>query len=144
MTQLTLTVPYNDREAVKKAFELHGSDIAAVILEPFPANAGLYFPQNDFLHFLREITLRHDTLLIFDEVMTGFRVAPGGVQQLYGITPDLTCMGKVIGGGLPVGALAAARKSWTASLRLAPCIRREPCPAIPLPWRRDWPSSGNS
>ena len=100
MTQLTLTVPYNDREAVK----LHGSDIAAVILEPFPANAGLYFPQNDFLHFLREITLRHDTLLIFDEVMTGFRVAPGGVQQLYGITPDLTCMGKVIGGGLPVGA----------------------------------------
>ena len=104
MTQLTLTVPYNDREAVKKAFELHGSDIAAVILEPFPANAGLYFPQNDFLHFLREITLRHDTLLIFDEVMTGFRVAPGGVQQLYGITPDLTCMGKVIGGGLPVGA----------------------------------------
>ncbi len=104
MTQLTLTVPYNDREAVKKAFELHGSDIAAVILEPFPANAGLYFPQNDFLHFLREITLRHDALLIFDEVMTGFRVAPGGVQQLYGITPDLTCMGKVIGGGLPVGA----------------------------------------
>lgn len=104
MTHLTLTVPYNDREAVKKAFELHGSDIAAVILEPFPANAGLYFPQNDFLHFLREITLRHDTLLIFDEVMTGFRVAPGGVQQLYGITPDLTCMGKVIGGGLPVGA----------------------------------------
>ena len=104
MTQLTLTVPYNDREAVKKAFELHGSDIAAVILEPFPANAGLYFPQNDFLHFLREITLRHDALLIFDEVMTGFRVAPGGVQQLYGITPELTCMGKVIGGGLPVGA----------------------------------------
>ena len=104
MPQRTLTVPYNDREAVKKAFELHGSDIAAVILEPFPANAGLYFPQNDFLHFLREITLRHDTLLIFDEVMTGFRVAPGGVQQLYGITPDLTCMGKVIGGGLPVGA----------------------------------------
>ncbi|MCO8187325.1 glutamate-1-semialdehyde 2,1-aminomutase [Akkermansia sp. Marseille-P9185] len=104
MIQLTITVPYNDREAVKKAFELHGSDIAAVILEPFPANAGLYFPQNDFLHFLREITLRHDSLLIFDEVMTGFRVAPGGVQQLHGITPDLTCMGKVIGGGLPVGA----------------------------------------
>lgn len=103
MIQLTITVPYNDREAVKKAFELHGSDIAAVILEPFPANAGLYFPQNDFLHFLREITLRHDSLLIFDEVMTGFRVAPGGVQQLHGITPDLTCMGKVIGGGLPVG-----------------------------------------
>ncbi|MEF2893332.1 MAG: aminotransferase class III-fold pyridoxal phosphate-dependent enzyme, partial [Akkermansia sp.] len=96
--------PYNDREAVKKAFELHGRDIAAVILEPFPANAGLYFPQNGFLHFLRKITRQYDSLLIFDEVMTGFRVAPGGVQQLHGITPDLTCMGKVIGGGLPVGA----------------------------------------
>ena len=104
MTQRTITVPYNDREAVKKAFELHGRDIAAVILEPFPANAGLYFPQNGFLHFLRKITRQYDSLLIFDEVMTGFRVAPGGVQQLHGITPDLTCMGKVIGGGLPVGA----------------------------------------
>lgn len=76
--------------------------------------------------------------------MTGFRVAPGGVQQLYGITPDLTCMGKVIGGGLPVGAFGGRSESWTASLRLALCIRREPCPAIRSPWRRDWPSSGNS
>ncbi|MFR4417304.1 MAG: aminotransferase class III-fold pyridoxal phosphate-dependent enzyme [Akkermansia sp.] len=143
MTQLTLTVPYNDREAVKKAFELHGSDIAAVILEPFPANAGLYFPQNDFLHFLREITLRHDALLIFDEVMTGFRVAPGGVRTLrHHAGPYLH--GKVIGGGPPVGFLEAVRKSWTASLRSAPCTRREPCPAIRSPWRRDWPSSGNS
>ena len=104
MPQLTIPEPYNDREAVKNAFELLGRDIAAVILEPFPANAGLYFPQNGFLHFLRKITRQYDSLLIFDEVMTGFRVAPGGVQQLHGITPDLTCMGKVIGGGLPVGA----------------------------------------
>lgn len=104
MTQLTITIPFNDRTAVEKAFEVHGADIAAIIVEPFPANAGLYFPQNDFLHFLREITLRYDSLLIFDEVMTGFRVAPGGVQQIAGITPDLTCMGKIIGGGLPVGA----------------------------------------
>lgn len=104
MTQLTITIPFNDRAAVEKAFEAHGADIAAIIVEPFPANAGLYFPQNDFLHFLREITLRYDSLLIFDEVMTGFRVAPGGVQQIAGITPDLTCMGKIIGGGLPVGA----------------------------------------
>lgn len=144
MTQLTITVPYNDREAVKKAFELHGNDIAAVILEPFPANAGLYFPQNDFLHFLREITLRHDSLLIFDEVMTGFRVAPGGVQQLHGITPDLTCMGKVIGGGLPVGAFGGRAESWTASPRSAPCTRRAPSPATPSPWRRALPSSGSS
>ncbi len=104
MTQLTITIPFNDRAAVEKAFEAHGADIAAIIVEPFPANAGLYFPQNDFLHFLREITLRYDSLLIFDEVMTGFRVAPGGVQQIASITPDLTCMGKIIGGGLPVGA----------------------------------------
>ncbi len=104
MTQLTLCLPYNDKAAVEQAFQLHGDDIAAIILEPFPANAGLYFPRNEFLHFLREITKRYGALLIFDEVMTGFRVAPGGVQQLYGITPDLTCMGKVIGGGLPVGA----------------------------------------
>lgn len=109
MTQLTITVPYNDKAAIQQAFQLAGKDIAAVILEPFPANAGLYFPQNDFLQFLREITIQHDALLIFDEVMTGFRVAPGGVQQLYGITPDLTCMGKVIGGGLPVGAFGGRR-----------------------------------
>ena len=132
MTQLTLTVPYNDREAVKKAFELHGSDIAAVILEPFPANAGLYFPQNDFLHFLREITLRHDTLLIFDEVMTGFRVAPGGVQQLYGITPDLTCMGKVIGGGLPVGAFGGRSEIMDCLSPLGPVYQAGTLSGNPL------------
>ena len=107
MIQQVQHVEYGVAEDVEKAIrnlQAVGEKVAAVILEPFPANAGLYFPQNDFLHFLREITLRHDSLLIFDEVMTGFRVAPGGVQQLHGITPDLTCMGKVIGGGLPVGA----------------------------------------
>ena len=120
MTQLTLTVPYNDREAVKKAFELHGSDIAAVILEPFPANAGLYFPQNDFLHFLREITLRHDALLIFDEVMTGFRVALGGAQSLYHIDPDITMFGKVIGGGMPVAAFGGKRDIMNCVAPLGP------------------------
>lgn len=144
MTQLTLTVPYNDREAVKKAFELHGSDIAAVILEPFPANAGLYFPQNDFLHFLREITLRHDTLLIFDEVMTGFRSLPEACSSFTASLQTLPAWAKSSAEASPWELLAAARKSWTASLRLALCIRREPCPAIRSPWRRDWPSSGNS
>lgn len=145
MTQLTITVPYNDREAVKKAFELHGSDIAAVILEPFPANAGLYFPQNDFLHFLREITLRHDSLLIFDEVMTGFRVAPGGVQQLHGITPDLTCMGKVIGGGLPVGAFGGRAEIMDCLSPIGPGVPGgHPLRATPSPWRRALPSSGSS
>lgn len=107
---LTLTLPYNDKEAVKAAFAEHGKEIAAVILEPFPANAGLYLPQNGFLEFLRDITAKHDSLLIFDEVMTGFRVAKGGVQELFGMTPDLTCMGKIIGGGLPVGAFGGKRE----------------------------------
>lgn len=100
----TITVPFNKPEAVQKVFEQCGSEIAAIILEPYPANAGLIFPQAGFLEFLREITQQHGSLLIFDEVMTGFRVAKGGVQELTGVTPDLTAMGKVIGGGLPVGA----------------------------------------
>lgn len=104
MTNLTLTLPFNDKSAIDQAFALHGDDIAAVILEPFPANAGLYFPKDDFLYYLRDITKRYGALLIFDEVMTGFRVSEGGVQKVFNITPDLTCMGKVIGGGLPVGA----------------------------------------
>ncbi len=104
MTKLTLTLPFNDKSAIDQAFAIHGDDIAAVILEPFPANAGLYFPKDDFLYYLRDITKRYGSLLIFDEVMTGFRVSEGGVQKLFNIIPDLTCMGKVIGGGLPVGA----------------------------------------
>lgn len=109
LARLTIALPYNDADAVRRTFEQHGRDIAAVILEPFPANAGLYLPKNGFLELLRDITAAYDALLIFDEVMTGFRVAPGGVQELYGITPDLTCMGKVIGGGLPVGAFGGRR-----------------------------------
>lgn len=102
--RLTLVLPFNDREAVEEAFRSNGDDIAGIILEPYPANAGLIFPEEGYLEFLRDITSRHGSLLIFDEVMTGFRVARGGVQELVGITPDLTAMGKVIGGGLPVGA----------------------------------------
>ncbi|MDF1815892.1 MAG: glutamate-1-semialdehyde 2,1-aminomutase [Verrucomicrobiales bacterium] len=101
---LTTILPYNQPEAVEKAFEEDGENIAAIILEPYPANAGLVFPKEGYLQFLRDITEKYGALLIFDEVMTGFRVARGGVQELEGITPDLTAMGKVIGGGLPVGA----------------------------------------
>lgn len=101
---LTITLPFNDLEALRAVFSREGGEIAAVILEPIPANAGLYFPQPGFLEELRRLCSEHGTLLIFDEVMTGFRVARGGVQELYGITPDLTALGKVIGGGLPVGA----------------------------------------
>ncbi|MFZ4693790.1 MAG: glutamate-1-semialdehyde 2,1-aminomutase [Verrucomicrobiia bacterium] len=104
LAALTISLPFNDPEAVRAAFREHGKDLAAVILEPIPANAGLYLPGPGWLEFLREITAAHGTLLIFDEVMSGFRVAPGGAQQVYGIRPDLTALGKVIGGGLPVGA----------------------------------------
>ena len=101
---LTLTLPFNDPETLRAIFSREGREIAAVILEPIPANAGLYFPQPGFLEELRRLCTEHGALLIFDEVMTGFRVARGGAQELYGITPDLTALGKVIGGGLPVGA----------------------------------------
>ena len=101
---LTLTLPFNNIEALRAVFQSEGSAIAAVILEPIPANAGLYFPQPGFLEELRRLCTAHGAVLIFDEVMTGFRVARGGAQELYGITPDLTALGKVIGGGLPVGA----------------------------------------
>lgn len=100
----TITVPFNMPEKVQEVFDLIGDEIAAIILEPIPANAGLIMPKEGFLQFLRDITIKYGTVLIFDEVMTGFRVAKGGVQELVGITPDLTAMGKVIGGGLPVGA----------------------------------------
>ena len=103
-TDLTISLPFNNMDAVRAAFRENVDAIAAIIVEPIPANAGLYFPQGEFLSALREECTRHGALLIFDEVMTGFRVARGGAQSLYGIKPDLTALGKVIGGGLPVGA----------------------------------------
>lgn len=102
----TITAPYNDLGAVQEAFEIYPDGIAAVIVEPVAGNMGVVPPQDGFLAGLRELTRANDALLIFDEVMTGFRVAVGGAQELYGIEPDLTTLGKVIGGGLPVGAYA--------------------------------------
>jgi glutamate-1-semialdehyde 2,1-aminomutase len=101
---LTVSLPFNDVDLVRKAFRENKNEIAAVILEPIPANAGLYFPQKNFLSILRDECTKYGALLIFDEVITGFRVARGGAQQIYGVKPDLTALGKVIGGGLPVGA----------------------------------------
>lgn len=100
----TITLPYNDLEKIQEVFAKMGDQIAAVIVESYPANAGLIFPKKGYLQGLRDVTEQHGALLIFDEVMTGFRVAKGGVQELEGLMPDLTAMGKVIGGGLPVGA----------------------------------------
>lgn len=109
LAEHTLTVPYNDAAAVADAFKKH-HDIAAVILEPIVGNMGCVPPRDGFLQTLRELTTRHGALLICDEVMTGFRVARGGAQTLYGITPDITCLGKIIGGGLPVGAYGGSRE----------------------------------
>jgi glutamate-1-semialdehyde 2,1-aminomutase len=106
----TLTVPYNDLESLRYAFEQYGDDIAAVILEPVAGNMGVVLPQPGFLESVREITEKNGTLLIFDEVMTGFRVGYHCAQGVLGVTPDLTCLGKVIGGGLPVGAYGGKRE----------------------------------
>ena len=100
----TIILPYNDLDKVREVFSEIGDQIAAVIVESYPANAGLIFPKEGYLQGLRDLTTEYGSVFIFDEVMTGFRVAKGGVQELEGITPDLTAMGKVIGGGLPVGA----------------------------------------
>jgi glutamate-1-semialdehyde 2,1-aminomutase len=102
--QDTLIVPYNDLAAVEKSFHDHGNDIAAIIIEPVAGNMGLVVPAAGYLQGLRDICTKHGALLIFDEVMTGFRVAFGGAQALYGIKPDLTTIGKIIGGGLPAAA----------------------------------------
>jgi glutamate-1-semialdehyde 2,1-aminomutase len=106
----TITVPYNDIDSVRAAFEKYGDDIAGVIVEPIAGNMGVVPPALGFLEGLRNITNEYGTLLIFDEVMTGFRVGLHSAQGLYGVTPDLTCLGKVIGGGLPVGAYGGKRE----------------------------------
>src|SRR5216110_433171 len=101
---LTISLPFNNSDLVRQAFHENRDQIAAIILEPIPANAGLYLPRKDFLSILCEECKKHGALLIFDEVITGFRLARGGAQEIYGIKPDLSALGKVIGGGLPVGA----------------------------------------
>ena len=105
----TITVPYNDAAAIEKVMTELGSEIAAIIVEPVAGNMGLVLPEPGYLETLRELTKKHGALLIFDEVMTGFRLAPGGAQERFAVTPDLTCLGKIIGGGLPVAAYGGRR-----------------------------------
>ena len=105
----TLSVPYNDLPAVRDAFQAHPGQIAAVIVEPVAGNMGVVPPAPGFLEHLRSLTREHGTLLIFDEVITGFRIALGGAQERFRVTPDLTCLGKIVGGGLPVGAYGGRR-----------------------------------
>lgn len=109
LTKLTLSLPFNDLPAVEKAFKEHKDKIAAIIVEPIMANAGLIMPDDNYLAGLKELATKNGALLIFDEVITGFRVALGGAQGKYGVKPDLTCLGKIIGGGLPVGAYGGRR-----------------------------------
>jgi len=117
VANLTLSLPYNDVPALKKAVELYAENLAAVILEPVAGNMGVVKPKDGFLKTLREATAEHSILLIFDEVITGFRFRFGGYQSLAGIQPDLTCLGKIIGGGLPVGAVGGKKEIME---RLAP------------------------
>ncbi|OIP88053.1 MAG: glutamate-1-semialdehyde-2,1-aminomutase [Syntrophaceae bacterium CG2_30_49_12] len=109
LAELTITLPFNDTGAVRSAVEQYGDDLACIIVEAVAGNMGVVPPMPGFLETLREITSQHDTLLIFDEVITGFRLTYGGFQNLAGIKPDLTCLGKIIGGGLPVGAFGGKK-----------------------------------
>jgi glutamate-1-semialdehyde 2,1-aminomutase len=110
LSKLTLTAPFNDVEALGEIFRVHAGRIAAVIVEPVVGNGGFIPPEADFLPALRRLSTEDGALLVFDEVMTGFRVAPGGAQERFGVVPDLTTLGKVIGGGLPVGAYGGRRE----------------------------------
>ncbi|RUM31701.1 MAG: glutamate-1-semialdehyde-2,1-aminomutase, partial [Aquifex sp.] len=110
IAKLTIVLPYNDVEALEKAFKEYGDEIAAVIVEPVAGNMGVVLPKKEFLKELRRITREYNSLLIFDEVITGFRLSKGGAQELFGIEPDITCLGKILGGGLPVGAYGGRKE----------------------------------
>ena len=128
----TLVAEYNNLESVQRLFDECGSDIAAVIVEPVVGNCGLLVPTKDFLQGLRDITARNGALLIFDEVMTGFRVALGGAQALYDVKPDLTMLGKVIGGGVPVGAFGGRKDIMELLAPLGPVYQAGTLSGNPL------------
>jgi glutamate-1-semialdehyde 2,1-aminomutase len=110
VSQDTLLAPYNDSQAIEKLFETYSEDIAALILEPVPANMGVILPEEGYLKELRLITAKYESLLIFDEVISGFRIRKGGAQEYYGVLPDMTTLGKIIGGGLPIGAYGGKKE----------------------------------
>lgn len=120
LAKKTITLPFNNLDEVRKAVEVEGNEIACIIVEPVPGNMGLILPEDGFLGGLRELCTRHGIILIFDEVMSGFRVAYGGAQGLYNIRPDMTCLGKIIGGGLPVGAFGGRREIMEKIAPLGP------------------------
>lgn len=128
----TIVLPFNDIDLVKDVFEQQGKDIAGIILEPVPANAGLFLPRDGYLEQLREVTRAYDSLLIFDEVMTGFRLGPAGAQGVFGVQPDLSCFGKVIGGGLPVGAFGGRKEVMSSLAPLGPVYQAGTLSGNPL------------
>ena len=130
--QETIVLPFNDRAALDAAFAANPQKIACIILEPYPANVGLILPDPGYLQYLRELCSREATLLIFDEVMTGFRLARGGVQELESIVPDLTTLGKIIGGGLPVGAFGGKAEIMDQLAPLGPVYQAGTLSGNPL------------
>jgi glutamate-1-semialdehyde 2,1-aminomutase len=131
-TQQTLSLPFNDLAAVRQAFASYEGRIAAVVLEPIPGNMGVVLPTPGFLQGLRQLTARDGALLVFDEVITGFRVVYGGAQHLYDVTPDLTILGKIIGGGLPVGAFGGRRDIMEQIAPLGPVYQAGTLSGNPL------------
>jgi glutamate-1-semialdehyde 2,1-aminomutase len=131
-TQHTVVLPYNEVDPVRAAFAANPEQIAGIIVEPVPGNAGLYLPKPGYLEFLRDITVQHGALLVFDEVMTGFRLALGGAQERFGIHPDITCLGKIIGGGLPVGAFGGQAEIMDCLAPLGPVYQAGTLSGNPL------------
>jgi glutamate-1-semialdehyde 2,1-aminomutase len=131
-TQHTIVLPYNDQDALTAAFQANKNQIAGIIIEPVPGNAGLYLPKPGYLEFIRNLTQTNGALLIFDEVMTGFRLAKGGAQERFGIKPDLSCFGKVIGGGLPVGAFGGRAEIMDCLAPLGPVYQAGTLSGNPL------------
>lgn len=132
LTALTISLPYNDLDLVEKAFKEHANRIAAIIVEPVMGNIGLVLPQSDYLTGLRQLCTKYGALLIFDEVMTGFRIAYGGAQERYKVKPDLTCLGKIIGAGLPVGAYGGRRDIMEMVAPLGPVYQAGTLSGNPL------------
>ena len=131
-TEHTLIAEFNNPEQIEKLFERYGEDIACIIIEPYPGNCGLLIPHDGYLKFLRDICDRYKSVLIFDEVMTGFRVALGGAQEREGVIPDLTTLGKVIGGGLPVGAFGGKKEIMEYIAPLGPVYQAGTLSGNPL------------
>ena len=132
VSQDTLIAAYNDIKAITALFEAYPKEIAALILEPVPANMGVILPEQSYLSELRKITSQYQSLLIFDEVISGFRIRHGGAQEYYNVLPDITTLGKIIGGGLPIGAYGGKKEIMSMMSPIGPVYQAGPCQGILL------------